>query len=910
MISFAAFYEAIHNRPPFQWQEHVASQIAETGWPENDVLDPPTAAGKTSLIDIAVYALALQSGRSASERTAPLRSFFVIDRRLVVDDITRHALQVMHAIEDNTALREVRERLCAFGGDRPLEVATLRGGMYRDDSWLNMPNQPLVCVSTVDQVGSRLLFRGYGVSDRRRPIDAGLIGCDSLIILDEAHLSQPFVETLRWVRKYAGWAEQPPAPAPHVIEMTATSKRQSGFELTSAIYENDPELSPRLLIAKNAVLRETSDIVADASAEARSMMSPPNVKVVGVIVNRVDTARRIFQKLSRGDDSAVLLTGRIRPWDRDQLLEKFRDRMKAGRSRGQEPLFVVATQTVEVGADLDFDALITEAAPLDALRQRFGRLNRLGQLETISALLLKRKRKKGEKDSVYGEPLDSTWEWLNEHASREDNRVSIDFGALRMKALFSQFGNECLNSGTKDGPVMLPAYVDAWVQTCPAPSPDSDVAPFLHGAEHASTDVNIVWRADLPDSFDDWPDVIEAAPPMNTEALPVPIWAAKKWLAKEPAGGVSDVNSGSENGDVKDQSQRLYWAWRGPGIRAGREPRPGDTIVVRSAEGGADPYGWFPECTDSVSDIGDLCANKRAGQGGGRFRVRFHPRLYFGEDAERVNDLLNALSEGDTEARNDLREMADRVHSGANWRFESYGPEKAVIAVSRWFHAKPKGAAPAAEDSNEDSDSLTVDVSLREHTDDVVDRAQRFAAGCGLSAELSEAIRRAAELHDLGKWDNRFQIMLAPGRDPDGEPLAKGQGRASQAERRRRREFAQYPRDARHEFWSVALAEDGELLRNDALADLIAYLIGTHHGYGRPLAPYWKDDESVTAMVDGKLINCTNAARFASFGSGWVDSFVALNRRYGLWGLAYLEAILRRADCVASKEEEQRHERD
>ena len=42
------------------------------------------------------------------------------------------------------------------------------------------------------------------------------------------------------------------------------------------------------------------------------------------------------------------------------------DRMKAGRSRSPDdrPLFVVATQTVEVGADLDFDQLVTEAAPL------------------------------------------------------------------------------------------------------------------------------------------------------------------------------------------------------------------------------------------------------------------------------------------------------------------------------------------------------------------------------------------------------------------------------------------------------------------------------------------------------------------------------------------------------------------
>ena len=65
---FPAFYQAVHGRRPFPWQARLARDVAGGGWPA--VIELPTAAGKTTAIDVAVFALALQAGRGLAGRTA------------------------------------------------------------------------------------------------------------------------------------------------------------------------------------------------------------------------------------------------------------------------------------------------------------------------------------------------------------------------------------------------------------------------------------------------------------------------------------------------------------------------------------------------------------------------------------------------------------------------------------------------------------------------------------------------------------------------------------------------------------------------------------------------------------------------------------------------------------------------
>src|SRR6185312_16331175 len=126
---------------------------------------------------------------------------------------------------------------------------------------------------------------------------------------------------------------------------------------------------------------------------------------------------KVYELLNGAGERVELMIGRMRPYDRDKLLLRL-ENLKSGvkRGAGNTTRFVVATQCLEVGADLDFDGLVTECASMDALQQRFGRLNRLGQFEGESRGVIvigSGQVDVKQSDPVYGEALARTWEWLN-----------------------------------------------------------------------------------------------------------------------------------------------------------------------------------------------------------------------------------------------------------------------------------------------------------------------------------------------------------------------------------------------------------------------------------------------------------------------------------------------------------------
>jgi CRISPR-associated endonuclease/helicase Cas3 len=96
------------------------------------------------------------------------------------------------------------------------------------------------------------------------------------------------------------------------------------------------------------------------------------------------------------------------------------------------------------------------------------------------------------------------------------------------------------------------------------------------------------------------------------------------------------------------------------------------------------------------------------------------------------------------------------------------------------------------------------------------------------------------------------------------------------------------------------------IVESEEKEEFIKFLIGTHHGHGRPFPPVLSDPTPVEVSLehDGKRITTTSDHRLYQLDSGWVDLFWRMVRRYGWWGIAYLEALLITADRSVSAREQ------
>jgi CRISPR-associated endonuclease/helicase Cas3 len=898
----------------------------------------------------------------------------VVDRRVIVDEAFERARNLAKALKEAKAglLKDVADHLRELaGGDEPLACFQLRGGIYRDDNWARTPIQPTVIASTVDQIGSRLLFRGYGLRGGSAwPIHAGLAANDSLVLLDEAHCAKPFNETAEAIERYRGWAQTNVARPFVFVTMTATPSNDVPKKAIVRAEADDrahPVLGPRLKAKKPTVLlvaekakgaNAFAALASELATQAMALAKEPELKAIAVIVNRVAVAKMTHALLSQQADSdAVLMIGRMRSLDRDRVVAEWLTKLSADAS-GERALsrtvFVVATQCLEVGANLDFDGMVSECASLDALRQRSGRLNRMGREIPARGVIVIRadQVKPKDDDPIYGAALPATWEWLNQNADEVEatptgkragkkqattTQKQIDFGIASLNKLLALEENEALlprlQAPSQSAPVMLPAHIDCWAQTAPAPLPSPDPTVFLHGPERGAPEVQVVWRADLDSESSDeeaWVEAVSLCPPTSGEQLAVPLNLLRRWMSGEAgAPDLADVVGGELGEEVEapaDKQTRRVLRWHGPEksvlTNEPKDIRPGDTLVVPVNLGGWEVFGHIPD-PEHYADLGDVAHRRARGQ----TVMRLHPAVIQawpnGPAKTRLLEIAatNDPPESFTELRQTLEALAETDDTELKTIAHELARDKRLKVYQHPFgglvlQGAQRRPGEEAQDSFTDEDdtaSAAPPATLEQHCRGVSRHAERFAQGSGLSQELVEDITLAGLLHDFGKGDPRFQVILHGGnrwKAANAKVLMAKSERMPQSatEYRQLLEKSGYPRGSRHELLSVRLIESAqELLAKAHDPELVLHLVACHHGHCRPFAPVINDASPVDVAFTflGASVHHSSATGLEKLDSGVAERYWKLTRKYGWWGLAYLEAMLRLADHRESAEERQ-----
>ncbi|WP_371307606.1 helicase-related protein [Gordonia sp. (in: high G+C Gram-positive bacteria)] len=865
----------------------------------------PTGLGKTSCIHIAVYELARQL-HTKCPRTAPLRIYHVIDRNSVVlqsaDEVTVLAKALNDRADD--VLKPVAAALATAlpplhpsekpGHQAVKHHAAVARARYDGTLRVGDPQRTFGCMitsMTAHQFMSRILFRGFGVGAKNRSIDAGLTGVDSLVLFDEPHLSEPSLSALADITRLQGPTTQIGLPGLQVVTLGATrrpSRKDERAPDPSSVFAYEPgagagrasaaehRFSARRDITLSMVTgKGESAFTKQIVNHVRDYCADEPSASIGVIVNTVAMAQNVAGRLRELGLPVDLITSRVRPIDREARLPEH---------AGNPARVTVATQCIEVGVDLSFDHLITEACPMPSFIQRVGRLNRFGSPDSPGTGFLvtgQTNKKAVVRDgtaAVYGpDSVVETVRYLGEVA--QDGVIDASLRAQQEWSENAGFWPEDERHAT-----LTDATVDYLTITSPPVKPDVLVDAFILGPDaRPNTDVRVAWRAILGT------DELADCRPLNGEFVSVPIGALRPILegSRRSAVGLSDAGGSvpeeqaPQSGPIPDYYVRVDGSWLQHGSLA-----PGRDVVIDADAGGYTPDGWNPS---SRSPVDDLSAVGALGEVAPPRTLAFPlieatllpvvERGWISTDF--VASLLSRIEDTEEFDPTERAALKALINDELD-RFDTDGPKRARISdVVLEQSGQLLAQIAAATNKTIDGRSQLLD----DHLAQVGEWAREDATAIGLPKPLVDDIATAGRFHDIGKAAAVWQRIANRGRVPD-QPTAKYSYRVPAGRWISVARSLGFPLGWRHESLSYLL---GVLY---GLSPLACHLIGSHHGWFRPFV----------RPVDGPGDLLTDAEKQSQLlGADYSDTFAALNSEFGPWGLAYLEAVLRLSDWRASE---------
>ena len=834
-------FREIVGRDPFPWQQCLYGEFVEGR--VREALDIPTGLGKT--LCILLFLLA-----RIRNTALPTRIVYVVDRRAIVDQTAEAIRAWIDRIASLPQLARVFSASSAFPSARPVHLGILRGGLADDGEWRVDPARPAVIVGTVDMIGSRILFSGYGDGRSRRPMHAGLLGYDSIVMLDEAHLSPAMGALIRSINRIQNH------PKFWTMTLSATSTDGEDVFRLGPRDEADPRVRRRLHSVKAMKLHKVdrpSDRIDDICKAAAAHQSGS----IAVFIRTVEDARKIHMKLIKvlgesGPRRVALLAGTLRGKERTELAagavwRRFlpnRDRKARSPS-----VFLVMTSAGEVGVDLDADHGVMDLGTLDSMIQRVGRVNRMGLADATVTIVFTKKEATMPPDTpkTNGQRLDAARARTLEELRRLPDLAPATLGRLDKQAL-----KKCSVSPSQPGPLHA-EVVEAFAATS-ATLQLPRVAIYLRGVSDQPDPPEsfLVWRRDIPVLVERGKEFAAQAiaffRPRPGEIARVPSSFARdlvKAAVERQDGGGLPLVMVEPGGDV-----RAMW------LENGEEPPPLDyaTVVLPTTAGGLETSGLpLKTAGAEVADVGD-----------GEDRTRY----------ESADGKAILADEGGQELLAWL-EQAIELRVPLHGVDEENGEERSLVYALR----RPDPALQTAEGDLTwiGASTQTVD----EHCSLVGDTAWRIGKALQLRLRPYEvdALEIAGRWHDRGKARQVWQ--RAAGVPRSGPLLAK-----SKKGRLRPELLGGY----RHEFGSLAEAER-EVPMGLPGRELALHLIAAHHGWARPGFPYPRQwDPDVPSALNRRL-----AIRAA-------DRFACLQAEHGPWRLAWLEALLKAADAYVSSD--------
>jgi CRISPR-associated endonuclease/helicase Cas3 len=858
---FDRSFRALTGTAPFPWQRALFGQFVRQDASQRfpDTCDIPTGLGKTSVIALWLLALAHHT-RQGTERTFPRRLVYVVNRRTVVDQSTREAELLRSNLAQRSELEEIASALrslAARSSPSPLAISTLRGEFADNAEWRNDPARPSVIVGTVDMIGSRLLFSGYGRGFKSRPLHAAFLAQDAVLVHDEAHLEPAFqvlLETLRAEQQRNAWERG----RFQVMALSATARSRGQSHTITDEDLRDETVHERVHAKKQIAFHEVADDKKVAEKVLELALSDglrEGGKAILIFVRQVRDVLDIKTKLGKAKQKVETLTGTLRGFERDRLVVNpcfARFMPTPGVTQEEGTVYLVCTSAGEVGVNISADHLICDLSTFDSMAQRFGRVHRFGRPnDHVARVEIVCSMAEPKDDDELGQRIKKTRAVLETLGGDASPAALMALPAEERLAAFSP------------QPEVLPAtgiLFDAWALTSirgllPGRPPVDD---YLHGvSEYEPPQTQVAWRTEVERVVD---GLLATHPPDDLlDDFPL---KSHEWMTDRTDRVLAElVKIAARN---TDEPVWIVERDRPPSIKKLGEVLTGDKK--------RDEATFRGRTVLLPPRVGGLAAGLLDGAAEYSAAVPYDVADRWFDENKQPRRLRT-----DSEQAPPGMRLVRRINLSKSPE-ERAEDEPDTDVIWRWY-VEPRSA--------DDDGSRTARAAelLKTHLQKARQRAAQIA-GKLLDGSEARAVEHAAEWHDLGKSRRVWQRSIG---NTKSEVLAKS------GPKMKPRELTRY----RHEFGSVIdLAQLPEFMGlTSEERELVLHLIAAHHGRARPHFPV---EEAFDPERPGALT--TEVARAVP------GRFAALQDRYGRWGLAYLESLVRAADALASQDIESTEE--